>query len=132
MNDDTCLDYSDMCADHDASRLARAESEVARLREQVAEERATSAPLPTAEEPAKPSTPVTFAAILAHHRRLAEDPRADRSWHSEAVAVLVELAGELSRACDEETCGAAPYDGGACHGAECPVWMARKAVEGEG
>lgn len=36
----------------------------------------------------KDSTPVTFSALLAHHRRLAADPRADRAWHAEAVECL--------------------------------------------
>lgn len=86
-----------------------------------------------APEPEKvpDSTPVTFADVLRYHRRLAQDPRADRAWHEEAVLVLFLLSHELYRACGEETCIAMPYDGPRCHRDLCPVWQARKAVEVE-
>ena len=89
------------------------------------------APLP-AEEPAHESTPVTFSAILAHHRRLAEDPRADRAWHGEAVECLVGMVGQgeaFASGCDN--CDWKPYNGPKCQ-SWCWVWRARKAVEGEG
>jgi hypothetical protein len=71
---------------------------------------------------------ITFAAILRYHRRLAADPRADRAWHAEAVLVLREMAGYLGEVCRPCT---GEYDGEVCQGARCPIWQARKAVEGE-
>lgn len=76
----------------------------------------------------KDSTPVTFAAVLAHHRRLAEDPRADRAWHAEAVECLRKLTGYLGEVCRPCT---GEYDGEVCQ-YDCLIRMARKAVEGEG
>lgn len=67
----------------------------------------------------KDSTPVTFSALLAHHRRLAEDPRADRAWHAEAVECMERMAGGLG--CHE--CGAS-YDDTTCDKADCPIWQA--------
>jgi hypothetical protein len=79
-------------------------------------------------EPAPSSSPVTFAAILAYHRRLAQDSRADRAWHAEAVDCLRELAGYLGEVCRPCT---GEYDGEVCQYVRCPIWRARKAVEVE-
>jgi hypothetical protein len=88
-------------------------------------------PLPAAApEPEKvpSSRPVTFAAVLRYHRRLAADPRADRAWHEEAVECLRELTGYLGEVC--RPC-VGEYDGEVCQYDRCLIWRARKAVEVE-
>lgn len=72
------------------------------------------------------AAPVTFAAVLAYHRRKASDNRADQAWHAEAVECLREVAGYLGDVC--RPC-AGQYDGEVCQYDRCPIWRARKAVE---
>jgi hypothetical protein len=88
-------------------------------------------PLPAAapEDNVPDSSPVTFAAVLRYHRRRAQARDGDPAWHAEAVLVLREMAGYLGEVCRPCT---GVYDGECCQYVRCPIWRARKAVEGEG